>query len=182
MVKVLTNVTEQVKAQISKCLSSSNVCGKDLRQAHYYLGKQLAAQIVSERGFNGATIGVLIMMRAGLPLGLGIADRLEESNNVDILFSSSASNDYTKYDCVIVADAVINTGKTIFEAIERIDANKVIVATNVIAEKHMGNFDGLDTYAVRISTNSFTGSKVKTVSNGKGPDTGDRLFCSYFYK
>lgn len=42
---------------------------------------------------------------------------------------------YSKYDYLIVADAVINTGKTIFEAVKHIDVKKVIVAANVISEK-----------------------------------------------
>ena len=31
-------------------------------------------------------------------------------------------------------------------------------------------------YASRISKNSFIGAKQKNVSNGKGPDTSERLF------
>ncbi len=181
MVKVLADISGEIKEQIGKCLSSSNVCGKDLREAHYYLGKQLGLQIQSDKNLKSTNVGVLVMMRAGLPFGLGLADGLELSNNVDLLFSSSSDSDFTKYDYVIIADAVINTGKTIFETIKRVDVAKVIVATNVISEKYLGNFDNLDTYSVRVSANSFKGSNVKSVSNGRGPDTGDRLFSSSFY-
>lgn len=181
MVKTLSDITKETECQISKCLSSSNVCGKDLRQVHYYLGKQLALQIKAELYLNKLNIGVLIMMRAGLPFGIGLADQLEISNSVDILFSSTSDIDYGKYDYVIIADAVINTGKTIFEAVKSIDNKKVIIASNVISQKYIDNFDSLNTYAIRVSSNSFIGSKVQAVANGKGPDTGDRLFCSSFY-
>ena len=181
MVKILTDVLKETQTNISKCLSSSNICGKDLREAHYYLGKRLGIQIESDINLIGMNIGILVMMRAGLPFGIGLADQLEENNNVDILFSSSTDIDFTKYDYVIIADAVINTGKTILEIINHIDFKKVIIATSVISEKYIDNFDNLDTYAVRISSNSFKGSKVKTVSKGRGPDTGDRLFSSTFY-
>ena len=44
------------------------------------------------------------MMRAGLPFGFGIADALDESNDVAVLFSTS-DNDYSSFDIVVIADA-----------------------------------------------------------------------------
>ena len=180
MVKALSNVFKETEELIAKCVSSSGVCGRELREAHYRLGDVIGRQIQSDVALRGKRVAVLIMMRAGLPFGLGIADRLEADGNVDVLFST-ADTDCSDYDYVVIADAVINTGKTIFEAIERMDRQKVIIATNVIAEKHISNFDGLTTYAVRISTHSFKGAKITTVADGKGPDTGDRLFSNSFY-
>jgi len=47
-------------------------------------------------------------------------------------------------------------------------------------ETAIPNFDGRTVYTVRISKTSFIGAIQKTISNGKGPDTGDRLFDSDF--
>ena len=50
-----------------------------------------------------------------------------------------------------------------------------VIATNVISSKF--NVDYIHPiYATRISGRSFVGAKQQTISNGKGPDTSDRLF------
>ena len=41
---------------------------------------------------------------------------------------------------------------------------------------------GYDIFAVRISTHSYVGDSLKVISNGKGPDTGERLFSNTFFK
>lgn len=180
MVKALSTLSKETEELIAKCVSSSGVCGRPLREAHYRLGAVMGRQIQSDFALRKKSVAVLIMMRAGLPFGLGIADQLEIDCNVDVLFST-ADNDYSSYDYVIIADAVINTGKTVFEVIKQMNRSKVIIATNVIAEKYISNFDGLTAYAVRISVNSFKGAKTTAVADGKGPDTGDRLFNNSFY-
>ena len=52
----------------------------------------------------------------------------------------------------------------------------VKVVTNILCNKAIDKFNDYSLYTVRVSSNSFTGSKVKEQKNGKGPDTGDRLF------
>ena len=79
-------------------------------------------------------------------------------------------------DCrMILCDGVVNTGKTILELAEMHRNYHPIIATNVISEKYNSN-SMIPVYASRISKNSYTGAKQKTISNGKGPDTSDRLF------
>ena len=59
--------------------------------------------------------------------------------------------------------------------LEKTSINRFIIATNVISTKcEMLNMWPI--YATRISNNSFVGAKQKEISNGKGPDTSDRLF------
>ena len=64
---------------------------------------------------------------------------------------------------------------TILELAEMHRNYHPIIATNVISEKYNSN-SMIPVYASRISKNSYTGAKQKTISNGKGPDTSDRLF------
>ena len=42
-------------------------------------------------------------------------------------------------------------------------------------EKYDGN-NAIAIFASRISKHSYTGAKQKTIHDGKGPDTSDRLF------
>lgn len=66
---------------------------------------------------------------------------------------------------------VINTGKTMVHLID----DDVKVACCVINDKAVPLFDD-KLYTVRVSTNSFVGSAVKTQKGNKGPDTTMRLF------
>ena len=181
MVEVLKDINSGVEQAINKCLSSSQVCGYELREAHYYLGRKLGKEIANARSIFNKKVAVLIMMRAGLPFGFGIADALDESNDVAVLFSTS-DNDYSSFDIVVIGDAVVNTGKTILEIRSKLTDKQVIIATNVISDKYLDNLKELDIFATRISEHSYKGVKTTTVSNGKGPDTGDRLFDNSFYK
>jgi len=182
MVKTLLP-TNEVQADIKICKSDSKVCGRELRLAHYRLGKELGDFISSSEFQNPTSIALLIMMRGGLPFGFGIADRLEEhGHTVNILFSDKNTSVFT-HDCekLIIVDAVINTGKSILGIIKENNLTDEIIATNVLSEIHLGDFEMLNTYAVRLSQNSFQGSKEKTIVGGRGPDTGDRLFKNDFF-
>lgn len=181
MVEVLKDANDSVKQAINKCLSSSQVCGYELREAHYYLGRKLGKEIANARSIFNKKVAVLIMMRAGLPFGFGISDALEDNNSVAVLFSTY-ENDYFSFDVVIIADAVVNTGKTILEIKSKLVDKQVIIATNVISDKYLDNLKELDIFATRISNHSYKGVKTTMVSNGNGPDTGDRLFDNSFFK
>ena len=61
------------------------------------------------------------------------------------------------------------------EIVARMVGYNTIIATNVISSKF--NVDYIHPiYATRISGRSFVGAKQQTISDGKGPDTSDRLF------
>ncbi len=182
MVEVLKESNEAINLHINKCLSSSSVCGYELRESHYYLGRKLGKEIAKYRELQNKNIAVLIMMRAGLPFGFGVADSLDEDNDVAVIFSSALESNFNKYDVIIIADAVVNTGKKIIQIISELKNKKVIVATNVISDKYLDNLKEYDIFATRISEHSFKGEIVKVVSGGKGPDTGERLFDNSFFK
>ena len=181
MVKVLNASNKNIENYISDCLSSSGVCGSKLRETHYYLGQEVSKLIKEDCTMKNKNIALLIMMRAGLPFGLGIADVLDKNNNVEVIFSPLKEMDFSKFDYVLIADAVINTGKTIFESIEHINNKNIIIVTNVLSGKNIDAFEKMNVYTTRISKHSYKGSDVKVISNGQGPDTGDRLFNNHFF-
>ena len=180
MVKKLV-VNEEIEKLIDICKSDSKICGYKLRDAHYNLGKYLGKFIINNEDIENKKIAVIAMMRAGLMFALGIAKSLEENNDVDFIFSNQDELNLNEYDQIIIADAVINSGKTIFKFIENNNLSNVIIATNVLSNKNIELFDKINLYTVRISEHSYIGTKEKIIRNGKGPDTGDRLFSSMFY-
>ena len=182
MVEVLKDRNEAIDLHINKCLSSSNVCGYELRESHYYLGRKLGKEVAKYRKLQSKRVAVLIMMRAGLPFGFGVVDAIDEDNDVTVMFSTTPDNNYNDYDVVIIADAVINTGKTIVQIANDLKNEQVIVVTNVISDKYLDNLKDYDIFATRISEHSFKGENVKVMSGGKGPDTGERLFNNSFFK
>ena len=172
---------------IEICKSDSRVHGLKLREAHYKLGKMLAKRILED--LSSQYITVVIMMRAGLCFGLGIADELELFGiKLSVLFYHNEEqwkkekvnwNQMFDND-IILTDAVINTGNNIIQLANSIQNNKeILFASNVLAFKSVHKFSDKRLYTTRISENSFTGSKILVVKDGKGPDTGDRLFTQY---
>jgi len=173
-------LTAPVKDAISVCRSDSGICGTRLRAAHQYLGGILADRIGQQNSGIKKT-ALMIMMRAGLLFGLGLADGLEKRGlAVDIFFDTEGRLPAADYDLMIVADGVIRTGEKMRVLADRIRHPNTILAANVLDESGIPELDGRKVYAVRISKNSFIGAAQKTVADGKGPDTGDRLFSSDF--
>jgi uracil phosphoribosyltransferase len=179
------DTTPFIREAIALCKSDSGVCGTKLRNAHKVLGGIIGARIARRyAGHNRAA--VVVMMRAGLPFAIGIADGLEESGRSASIFFSAKEKptpggfDAARFDMVIIADAVIRTGMGMLELAAGMPCEKIIFAANVLDETGIINFAGHTVFAVRISKNSFIGSKQKAVSGGRGPDTGDRLFSSDF--
>ena len=166
------------------CKSDSGKSGATLRNAHYKLGLLLSKRIA--RDVSGCPVSIVIMMRAGLCFGMGIADGLEQLKiEIRVLFFQNDEQwEKEQNNCphaldstVILIDAVINSGESIITFSKQlVQSQRIIFAVNVISEKGRENFEDKSVYAVRISKNSFIGSKSETTANGKGPDTGDRLF------
>jgi len=176
--------TSELESLIKICKSDSQSYGLKLREAHYELGKMLAKKIYENLSENEIT--VIIMMRAGLCFGLGIADELEIFGlNISILFYFN-DEQWKKEKInwiqeltnkIILVDAVINTGDSIIQLAKSVKNEKdIIYASNVLSYKAVQIFQDKNLYTTRISEKSFIGSKVSTVKDGKGPDTGDRLF------
>jgi uracil phosphoribosyltransferase len=176
---------QEADSLIAVCKSDSRQNGVLLRNAHYKLGSLLAGQIASD--IYHQPLAIVIMMRAGLCFGLGIADELERAGiKTPILFyenneqwkKEQVNCPHALDNTVIVIDAVINTGESIiaFSQKQLTRSHRILFATNVFSEKGLKNFEDKEVYVVRISKKSFKGSKSDTVKNGEGPDTGDRLF------
>lgn len=170
--------------QLSK--SDSFADGAQLRNAHYQLGKILASTISNSLSSNSITI--VILMRAGLCFGMGIADELEVSGkNTSVLFYYNMEqwakeiNNYPKIseNQIILVDSVINTGKTILNLADSVPCLETIFAANVVSEKALPLFENRRVFAVRVSRHSFIGSKTKFIGNNRGPDTGDRLYNTF---
>jgi len=181
-----SNLKYDICPLIDICKSSSMVMGKELRKAHYQLGKMISTQILNES--NSKTYAVLILMRAGLCYGSGIADKLEELGasvtiifiNDDIISTEDLETIADKE--IIIVDAVINSGKSVFTLLNQLPKkarNSLKLATTVIPNSSLELFDGFKIFTVRTSENKYKGAKVSNISNGKGPDTGDRLFNTY---
>lgn len=176
-IKTLT-MNENIEAHIATCKSDSAITGKNLRESHYELGKEVAKMIQSD--FINDKFSVVAVMRAGLPFALGIADYFDcpilfYDDNLASFERQLRDNVQLKGTTLIICDAVINSGKTIEEFTDSLKNQKCIIATNVLSDKCSMELK-YPIYASRISGRSFVGAKQKTIANGKGPDTGDRLY------
>ena len=179
---VVLEKNQEVLELINSCKSSTKLAGYQLRNAHFRFGVLLGELIAKKENFKNKKVAVIAMMRAGLCIGEGVAEAIEKAgNNVEIIFSYKEPTEFSSFDAIIIADAVINTGKSLFEYMERNKISSPILVTGVIAEKNLSLFENYNLYAARVSGNSYVGTENKTVQNGKGPDTGDRLFYSGFF-
>lgn len=178
------HLTSRDKHWIERCQSQSMETGYRLRQAHYTLGKRIAERILETTAACYSKFAILIMMRAGLPFGLGLADKLETAGNpVAVYFIHHGIDDETKAEIVgktvILADAVINSGKSIQQIMAILPEavrQSAILATTVMPQETVSRFEQFNLLTVRVSPNQYQGAKVNTITQGKGPDTGDRLF------
>lgn len=169
---------------IESCKSSSMETGYRLRQAHHALGVHMGKVIHAAANHNQSKFAIWILMRAGLPFGLGIADGLEQQgDSVAIYFIDEQLDTDTIASIngrtIVLVDAVINSGKSIERICTKLPEavkQSMIVATTVIPSNAVSRFEHFNLMTVRVSPNQYQGAKVSTIQNGKGPDTGDRLF------
>lgn len=137
----------------------------------------------SQKSAHFKEFAILVMMRAGLFYANCIADEIEGlgyTTSLILLDKDEISDDdmaFIQGKEIVIVDAVINTEKSILKLIEQLSANNSLkVATAVIPNNSLQLFEKTNLYTVRTSDNQYKGAKVKYISNGKGPDTGDRLF------
>ena len=175
------NGSEKLSTLIEKCKSSSMTVGKELRQAHYELGKLISGELIKD--VDGKMVAILTMMRAGLFFAIGIADQIEGFGYSPslMLVDDNKINDSTlaaiREKEILIVDAVINTGKSVLNFVEQLpEKDRIKIVTTVIPNNSLHLFDRKRLYTVRTSNNQYKGAKVKYIKNGNGPDTGDRLF------
>jgi len=155
----------EVRRLIRITRSDSGISGPELAQAHMELGRLLAARI----DVDPKDTTVVAVMRGGLFFAEGIYFQLgckfQTFDPKRETFQRPGTSN------VILADAVINTGRTL----RSILAPDMMAACCVIHEKAVPFF-AEQLYTVRVSGNSFVGTNVKTQSGTAGPDTTLRLF------
>lgn len=131
------------------------------------IGENIACTISNEKETT-----IITIMRAGLPFSQGIFEFFPTApflpiKNVEDLQEYEI---YLNNRNVIVVDSVINSGKSIQPIVEYLKGknNNIIIATNVINDKAVPKFDDVDLHTIRVSANSYVGTK--------SIDTGNRLF------
>lgn len=158
--------TEEVQKLIALTKSDSGVSGPLLAKAHIELGKKLGLQM---KEFDSEDTTIVAMLRGGIFFAEGIYFSLGcKFQTYDPKHERFVRPDTTN---VILADSVINTGKTMLE----IMGAGMYVACCVINEKAVPLFNDR-LFTVRVSGNSFIGSNVHKQTGNQGPDTTMRLF------
>ena len=157
--------TDEVNKLISVSKSDSGISGPELVRAHIRLGELIGENIP----LNPKDTTVVAVMRGGIFFAQGIYMSIGCRFQVydpkkEIFIRPETTN-------VILADAVINTGRTIRQILKQ----DMVVACCVINEKSLPLFDR-QLYTVRVSRNSFVGSDTKVQKGNHGPDTTMRLF------
>lgn len=177
--KKALEINEYIKTLIDICKSNSNKKGKELRAAHFNLGKEVAKMIQSD--LQNDEFVVISIMRSGLPFSFGIADYFDcpviffDDKNIMSFECQLNDNCQLENKTFIICDAVVNSGKTINMILNILNGKKCIVATNVLSSKFNMIADA-PVYTSRISNHSYIGAKQLAVFEGKGPDTADRLY------
>lgn len=157
--------TDEVRRLIDITKSDSGISGPELVKAHIRLGEILGEHII----LNPSDTTIVAMMRGGIFFAQGIyltmGCKFQTYNPKYESFIRPTTQN------ILIADSVVNTGKTIKEIL----TPDMKVACCVINENAVAEF-GSQLYAVRVSQNSFVGSEVKKQSGKVGPDTTMRLF------
>ena len=158
--------TERINRLIAITKSDSGISGPELAKAHMELGMLLGEKMAQ---FDPGDTTVVAMLRGGIFFAEGIYFQLgckfqTYDHKKEVFVRQQTKN-------VILADSVINTGKTMRD----IFTEDMFVACCVINESAISSFDE-KLFAVRVSKNSFVGSNVRKQSGKAGPDTTMRLF------
>lgn len=157
---------ERINELIALTKSNSGVSGPRLAKAHMELASILAEKLPYLDPKDTTIVAMLrggIFFAEGLYFTLGCKFQTFDPKHERFIRPQTKN--------VIIADSVINTGKTIQE-IYQPDMMVVCCVINRSAVELFG--DRL--FAVRISDNSYVGSNVKCQTGTIGPDTTMRLF------
>ncbi|RDU66054.1 uracil phosphoribosyltransferase [Helicobacter equorum] len=143
-------------------------------QPHIYKIEQLTQgkyeNLVYHDDREFTIIGIL---RAGLYIAEGIREVFPNAQY--FLLKTPQELESHIFKKVIIADGVINTGKTLDTFLATIRAEKYYIATNVIYEKSIKTIlehcPMANIFSIRCSTNSYVGQG--------NSDTGNRLFNTF---
>lgn len=157
---------DRINELIDITKSNSGISGPELARAHMELGSYLAKAFSKLDADDTTVVAMLrggMFFAAGMYLGLDCKFQVYNPKNEKFVRPKTKN--------VIIADAVINTGRTILNVL----TPDMFIACCVINKKSVPLFDR-QLYTIRVSENSFVGEEVPRQSGGKGPDTTMRLF------
>ena len=160
--------TKEVTELIEKVKSGSGVCGPKLAQAHIRLGKLFGDEFL-KLGFVPEETTVVAVMRGGIFFAQGIY--MSMGCRFDTYHPKLQEFVRPETKKIILADSVINTGKTIKDIL----GQDIYAACITINQKAVPKFEE-KLFTVRISENSFVGGNVKKQVGNLGPDTTRRIF------
>lgn len=158
--------TPAVDELIRLTKSASGVSGPSLAKAHIALGEMLGESL---RHLDPEDTTVVAILRGGMFFAQGIYFSL--GCKFQLYDPRAKSLPELGTSNVILADSVINTGRTVLEIWEP----GMLVACCVASREAAEVFEDC-LHTVRVSDNSFVGSRVAVQSGGTGPDTTLRLF------
>ena len=146
--------------------SDSGISGPCLAKAHMSLGECLAMKMPP---LDPEDTTIVALMRGGI----FFAEGLYFSMGCKLMTYDPKHEEFVRPNTknVIIADSVINTGKTIKDIL----TSDMLIACCVINEKAVHIFDK-QLYTVRVSKNSYVGMEIKKQTGNVGPDTTMRLF------
>ena len=160
---------EEINRLIAVTKSDSGISGPKLVEAHRELGRILGEQLRKMWQFDLKETTIVAMLRGGIFFAEGMYCEMGCKFGVYDPKHENFVKPPTKH--VILADSVINTGKTMFGLLEP----GIYVACCVIQESAVPMFaDRL--FTVRVSKNSYVGEAVCRQKGKVGPDTTMRLF------
>ena len=177
LVDCLDHDNSSIAADVAICKSSSGSTGRVLRNAHRRLGGRLGRRMAS--CMPSEQLVVVAMMRSGLPLAEGIADELDcpllfFTGDTGSLVQQINENGFGRKRIVLV-DGVINTGASLTDLATELRNFNIAIAASVVSSSARIALSA-PLFSARVSDNSYVGSKQWEISDGKGPDTADRLF------
>lgn len=157
---------DRVRRLIDITKSDSGICGPELAKTHIELGQLLGKKFY---GFDPEDTTIVAIMRGGFFFAEGpyfeLGCRFQTFDPKREIFVRPSTKN------VILADSVINTGKTIKEIL----TFDMYVACCVINKAAVPVFDK-QLYTIRVSKNTYTGANVLRQDGKIGPDTTMRLF------
>lgn len=173
---ILADKDNNIADDIAICKSNSGVNGAPLADAHIRLGKMLGEAM--REIIPHIDSAVIVLERGGRFFGDGVYTGFGGT-----FYSYNPNRDdfpEIQQGVAIIVDSVINTGKSVIDMIYKLKQRKpeieIVIVSNVIQEDAINLFQEYKVFAIRISANSFVGSRQSTQRDGKGPDTADRLF------
>lgn len=159
---------------VIKAKSDSGCHGAELRYVHFEIGHILGNTLIKK--YKPEDTAIVILLTGAIPFGLGIADVLDtkvymydphSNNNLPVI----------KEKNVVIADEVINSGKSIISVANKYkDNHEVILATTVMPENSEAFQSEYSIYTCRVSSHRYVGAKTTEIKHGKGPDTAARLY------